>query len=798
MRLALSSDASCSDASCSDASSDKGDMQDASPLEAFASLSLSQKSADEKSLLSLLRERYAQNVVSRMSNLGRMTMAEVAHGDVLLLDHVLETIQHDEYGNQRYRRCSSNVEDLTHRQWVQAFVETRNRDWGLPINTWQAVAYFADAIERINFNLDQPRFPADGPWLSEVARLQLPSALPVGVDLADLGVRRPHPDCDVLFCHEALSADDRVVIRSTLDDLASASADYPHAKYQNVLDANLHGVRLKVDAVSRFKDREDCPNKCVSGRLVPVMTHGCDSGSRYCDECGTQWEPSELGIGLPWVPSDYRWVPTEVRVSADASCRLLGPLFDLPQSAEFAPFYAAVERLCARAAPMLAALRRPAFLLPGTLQMVPKAQRILLEGGESYEGVWHQDGRHDAVQAVVLYYYRVDEALRGGAVELADKGAHDCGFGQPGDVLNIGRDGCTVDVDEGLLLVFSNMQLVHRVLTLTNTGTSCGSRDFLAFFVLDQREPVLPSSYVFQSAMPSQIAAAGHILDLACERHCSGQRLPADIIERIFRFASAVCQPPAREAAALRQRLHDDQMQAKRLGNWVIYACGNGDCHEVCWGGVTSLDEDGCIGSHGSDYIVPPAERGSRARSLLVSWTTTPRRGIRDTRTSLRTLGGRDRDNRYETLARDDTVRDGPQAPRELFQRSSNHSYHTTGCHPISHITPLSLFSTHAIHDPFFPFGDVDTLSISPQPAMTTGSDVRPVPEPTASIALTTVSPLTTLPKTTCLPSRCVQTDVVRKNCDPFVSGPALAIDSRKGTLCETKPFSNSSANFSP
>lgn len=622
----LSSDASCSDASCSDASSDKGDTQDASPLEAFASLSLSQKSADEKSLLSLLRERYAQNVASRMSNLGRMTMAEVVPGDVLLLDHVLETIQHDEFGQQRYRHCSSNVEDLTHRQWVQAFVETRHRDRSMR-HTRQATAYFADAIERVDF--DGPWFgnqAADGPWWSEVARLQLPSALPVGVDLADLGVRRPHPGCDVLFCHEALSADDRVVIRSTLDELASASADYPHAKYQNVLDANLHGVRLKVGAAPRFKDL-DCPNNCVCGRLVPVMTHGRDSGSRYCDECGTQWEPSELGIVLPWEPCDYRWVPTEVRVSADASCRLLGPLFDLPQSAEFAPFYEAVERLCARAAPMLAALRRPAFLLPGTLQMVPKAQRILLEGGESYEGVWHQDGRHDAVQAVVLYYYRVDEALRGGAVELADKGAHDCGFGQPGDVLDtqLGRDGCTVDVDEGLLLVFSNMQLVHRVLTLTNTGTGCGSRDFLAFFVLDPREPVLPSSYVFQSAMPSQIAAAGHILDLACERHCSGQRLPADIIERIFRFASAVCQPPAREAAALRQRLHDDQMQAKRLGNWVIYACGNGDCHEVCWGGVTSLDEDGCIGSHGSDYIVPPAERiESAIASGIVDYNTAP------------------------------------------------------------------------------------------------------------------------------------------------------------------------------
>ena len=259
--------------------------------------------------------------------------------------------------------------------------------------------------------------------------------------------------------------------------------------------------------------------------------------------------------------------------------------------------------------------------------MVPKAQRILLEGGESYEGVWHHEGQHDAVQAVVLYFYRVDEALRGGAVELADKGAHDSD-GSPQDVLDdrIVRAGCTVDVDEGLLLVFSNMQLVHRVLTLTNTGPSCGSRDFLAFFVLDQREPVLPSSYVFQSAMPSQIAAAGHILDLACERHCSGQRLPADIIERIFRFASAVCQPPAREAAALRQRLHDDQMQAKRLGNWVIYeALRGGYRFEVSWGGVACLDEVR------RPFLVPPAERiESAIASGMLDHNATPKDFLED------------------------------------------------------------------------------------------------------------------------------------------------------------------------
>jgi len=47
---------------------------------------------------------------------------------------------------------------------------------------------------------------------------------------------------------------------------------------------------------------------------------------------------------------------------------------------------------------------------------------------------------------------------------------------------------------------------------------------------------------------------------------------------------------------------------------------------------------------------------------------------------------------------------------------------------------------------------------------MTTGFDVAPEPEPTASIFLTTSMPLVTEPKTTCLPSSQSVLTVQRKN----------------------------------
>mmetsp|Transcript_12776 Transcript_12776/g.15565 ORF Transcript_12776/g.15565 Transcript_12776/m.15565 type:complete len:84 (-) Transcript_12776:78-329(-) len=83
---------------------------------------------------------------------------------------------------------------------------------------------------------------------------------------------------------------------------------------------------------------------------------------------------------------------------------------------------------------------------------------------------------------------------------------------------------------------------------------------------------------------------------------------------------------------------------------------------------------------------------------------------------------------------------------------------------------------------------------------MHTGTLVAPPLDPTPSMALTTfmLSSSATLPKTTCLPSKCPVTAVVTKNCDPFVLGPELAMESSPGTECRTVPLVNSSSNLAP
>ena len=174
------------------------------------------------------------------------------------------------------------------------------------------------------------------------------------------------------------------------------------------------------------------------------------------------------------------------------------------------------------AVPLLEKLRRPALAPLGQrLQCVVKAQRIILPGAKTtaeedqteYSGIWHVDGDWEHIVAVVLYYYHKDEALHGGAMEFCDRGpidvigVGDCSnnlndFGNNslneslrGEDQNAGRiPACKVPVEEGTLLVFSNHQMVHRVLTMANRATREASRDFVALFVVDPNHPLVPAA----------------------------------------------------------------------------------------------------------------------------------------------------------------------------------------------------------------------------------------------------------------------------------------------------------------
>src|SRR5690554_3320726 len=129
-----------------------------------------------------------------------------------------------------------------------------------------------------------------------------------------------------------------------------------------------------------------------------------------------------------------------------------------------------IEEVFNAAIPLLAQLRRPALLLPGPLQAVVKAQRIFLEPGQEYEGVWHYDGKEEHIVAVAIYYYRCSPDLEGGGLEFMDRAPNHEVFWIGGDCSPTiltkdyvhayydNQPHCKVPVGEGTLVVFSNYQ----------------------------------------------------------------------------------------------------------------------------------------------------------------------------------------------------------------------------------------------------------------------------------------------------------------------------------------------------
>ena len=168
-----------------------------------------------------------------------------------------------------------------------------------------------------------------------------------------------------------------------------------------------------------------------------------------------------LAMGNREAPFHFQWVATDVLVTEETpdfylAARVMGQQrarqrvlrAHLASRVHLLPpgrhvvLYLTIEKVLTAALPLLARLRRPALMLPGPLQVVIKSQRMLLErdaslqttvGGAGsnlgegaagdysfYSGVWHIDGKHERVVAVVLYYFEKVN-LVGGDLEFADK-----------------------------------------------------------------------------------------------------------------------------------------------------------------------------------------------------------------------------------------------------------------------------------------------------------------------------------------------------------------------------------------
>jgi len=280
-------------------------------------------------------------------------------------------------------------------------------------------------------------------------------------------------------------------IRPALDALAFKTNDCPIPRYQMIID----------------------PNQCVRAR----------------QDSRKVWVPCEFDIG-----SNGRSVEL---VGGDRAHWMGEEIIET-----------VATPVLTKALPLLAELTKPYMLLEGQrLQVVVKAQSITVpkkqeeDDEPEYVGLWHVDGDLEPVAAVVLYYYDVDEALVGGNMEFLDRRPMDVlGYGDTNLPRNFDKGSlkealipkdknsaaaipnCSVPVETGSLLVFSNYQMAHRVLRMVNTSQSrSASRKFVALFVMDPAaDRLVPArahlahSYLYTRALTGKCPLLGRTAGL--------------------------------------------------------------------------------------------------------------------------------------------------------------------------------------------------------------------------------------------------------------------------------------------
>ncbi len=377
------------------------------------------------------------------------------------------------------------------------------------------------------------------------------------------GMSQPDPRLDVF--HTRFAAPLVIeVLRHELHALALATQDRPMPQYWNIIDPNLCVSQQRL----RFNDppppetgKRLSVSTCVFGQALNEYHHQWIATDVVVEEnvhprldllCALQLcirrtfqratrrrnsgtQDTDVKITLPrhLAMAVFSYVDHEdvVRVGRAKICSRIHWLPPI----KYAPLYVACEKVLTAALPALARLRRPALLLPGPLQVVIKSQRMMLgemsqvsskidghgdkDDDDHYAGCWHKDGRHEAVVAVVLYYFD-KQNLVGGDLEFVEQvlpgtepaasriatfdNIHwrgESNFSKQDAQRAIdGMARARVPIDEGTLVVFSNYQCLHRVLRMERVrqkqrggGRQVGSRDFLAFFVVDQRHPLQSS-----------------------------------------------------------------------------------------------------------------------------------------------------------------------------------------------------------------------------------------------------------------------------------------------------------------
>jgi len=261
--------------------------------------------------------------------------------------------------------------------------------------------------------------------------------------------------------------------------------------------------------------------------------------------------------GRPYESSVYQWLPTEVTVLSDGSCKFDSYINNLPR--EQHALYGALESLLSLSIPHLEVawsygktiefydgneevlcdmgedlreyLPQRVSLRGKQLQVIVKIADFELAPGATHEGVWHVEGMsHENIVASALHVLRKDPSLQGGDLRFKraffqDEAAHifmsiaqcrppACEKLIETGLLPVG----SVSLPAGRSLAFPNSH-VHKLSKITNTGSEPAKRRIVVFWLVNP-EIRIPSTQDVppQQSVMSLDEAKEHRLKLMEER----------------------------------------------------------------------------------------------------------------------------------------------------------------------------------------------------------------------------------------------------------------------------------------
>lgn len=197
-------------------------------------------------------------------------------------------------------------------------------------------------------------------------------------------ILQPDGLLDVFYWENAFDDITHNLIKTQLDHIAINTDEYHSYFYQNLIDPNMCVSLNESNEYERTATEFIIQDKFATASKRSIIT----ALQLYCKVNNKK----RFGKFINWKIAQFLNPETQPQVKIASVINTLNPESNIE-------LYILAEKILTHAMPMLSHICRPGILLPGRLQAVIKAQRVILAPNDEYRGVWHRDGKYEEIVA---------------------------------------------------------------------------------------------------------------------------------------------------------------------------------------------------------------------------------------------------------------------------------------------------------------------------------------------------------------------------------------------------------------